>query len=210
MTEVRLPVPSAAWNELKGKMKMKTKLSIIIVALVAITSQARATLFGPVVHNPVYIPPFATHGVLEAEIPGQASGTSYDGVLLRGGIVHIDFLNGPLTQLANITWDLTGTNTSLWLVYGFGPMNRMANIYSAAFSVQGVGTIAPPVPQYHPNEPYRTIGSIDLVTFRPGDPPNGIPDTGSTVALFGIGLGALALWRTRCSSTETTHVTVDH
>ena len=182
---------------------MKTKLSIIIIALIAISSQARADLIGPFVRNPVFIPPFASRGVLEAQIPGQPSGTSFDGMLLRGGIVHIDFFNGPLTQLANITWDLTGTNTTLSIVYAFGPLNRMANLYGATPDslVQGEGTIAPPVPQFpRPFEPYRTIGSIDIVTFRPGDPQSGgVPDRGSTVALFGIGLGALMLCRKKCA-----------
>jgi VPDSG-CTERM motif len=189
-------------------MKMKTKLSIITIALVALTSQARAGLLDPFVHNPVFIPPFATRGVLEAQIAGQPSGTSFDGTLLRGGIVHIDFIDGPLSQLADITWNLTGTNTSLSLVYAFGPQNRTANIYGVMPDslVQGFATIAPPIPRYRPG--YRNIGSIDIVTFRPGDPQSGgVPDTGSTVALLGIGLAALAFWRTRCSWTETIHVT---
>src|SRR5437868_132522 len=99
---------------------------------------------------------------------------------------------------ANISWNFTGTGAELLAVYVFGGSNG-ANLYKVndvAQMTSGSATIHTPLTGN--SGAFATISHI-LFLGTGILPGNNVPDSGTTMALFTVGLGALGLARLRFS-----------
>ncbi len=89
---------------------------------------------------------------------------------------------------ANISWNLAGSGIELLGIYVFGGSNG-ANLYKVEDPAQMIsGSATVHTPLTGKSGKYATISHILLLGIQ-GAPA--VPDTGSTVLLFGLGLGFL-------------------
>ena len=96
---------------------------------------------------------------------------------------------------ASISWNLAGTGAELLAVYVFGGSNG-ANLYKITDTTQQtVGSATVHTPLTGSSGKFATISHI--LFLGTGAIVNAVPDGGTTAGLLAVGLGALALVRSR-------------
>jgi len=190
-------------------MKTKRQLAVLITALsLALLGSARANLILFDTYNDT--PESTDHIVSVASAKLGEPLTN----LLRlddlaaispGGPISITYFaldsgNGSNpNNAANISWNFTGTGAQLLAVYVFGGSNG-ANLYKVNDTAQMTsGSATVHTPLTGSSGKFATISHILFLGtgMLPGG--NNVPDSGTTMALFAVGLGAVGLARLRFS-----------
>jgi len=178
----------------------KLKYTVLLLALCAgMTSLASATLTlvgtgKPANENPETVEDFfqAQTGLTNAidclRVDEQASGTSFTSPTGLGGTVTVDFVATASGQVANVTFDLTGTGQVICGFFVFGG-KLGGNLYTvrAGEGVTGTFTINAPL---NPSGMFADISHIDIFCCPTGA---SVPDGGPSVMLLGAGLSGLGL-----------------
>ena len=192
-------------------MKTKRQLAVFVAALaVALATSASANL----ILDTTFKPANESTPTIEAAVSAQLGVTANNllrlddlATLAPGGPISISYIalnngaNGSnANNAANITWNFTGTGAQLLAVYVFGGSNG-ANLYKVNDVPQmtsGSATVNTPVTGN--SGKFATISHI--LFLGTGSLPgsgNGVPDSGTTMALFAAGLGVIGLARLRFS-----------
>jgi hypothetical protein len=189
-------------------MKTKRQLAVFVAALtLTLVGSARANL---ILFDTYKDTPEDTDHIVS--VASAKLGESFNSLLRLddlatlspGGPISITYFaldsgsgSNP-NNAANISWDFTGTGAQLLAVYVFGGSNG-ANLYKVTDVAQmtsGSATVHTPVTGN--SGAFATISHI-LFLGTGTLPGNNVPDSGTTVAMFAVGLGALGLARLRFS-----------
>jgi hypothetical protein len=181
-------------------MKALKYTVLLLVLCAGMTSLANATLTfvgtgKPANENPATVEAFfrAQTGLTNAidclRVDGQASGTSFTGATDFGGTINVDFVATPSGQVANVTFDLSGTGQLICGFFVFGG-NLGGNLYTVSADEGLTGTFTIHAPPAGASGMFADISHIDIFCCAAG-----VPDGGPTVMLLGAGLTALGLVR---------------
>lgn len=186
---------------------MKTKLALMVVLSLGLVGGANANL----ILDATLKPANESTATIEAAVSAQL-GTPVNNLLrlddlalaAPGGPISITYIaldnggNGSNpNNAAQITWNFTGTGAQLLAVYVFGG-SQGANLYKVNDVPQmtsGSATVNTPVTGG--SGKFATISHILFLGTGslPGGGGNGVPDSGTTIALFAAGLGIIGLAR---------------
>ena len=186
---------------------MKTKLAVMVVLSLGLMGGANANLILDA-SSPLK-PANENTSTIEAAVSAQLGTTANN--LLRldnlalaapGGPISITYIaldnggNGSNpNNAAQITWNFTGTGAQLLAVYVFGG-SQGANLYRVNDVPQmtsGSATVNTPVTGG--SGKFATISHILFLGTGSLPGGNGVPDSGTTIALFAAGLGIIGLVR---------------
>jgi hypothetical protein len=183
----------------------RIKYTVLLLALCAgMTSLASATLtfvgiFKPHDQNPATVEDFFqaqtgdTNAIDCLRVDGQASGTSFTSATGLGGTVTVDFVATASGQVANVTFNLTGTGQVICGFMVFGG-NLGDNLYTVSADEGVTNTVGFTInaPLAGKSGLFADISHIDI--FCCPSAVN-VPDGGPTVMLLGAGLAGLGLVR---------------